>query len=94
MDEPRATTIAQLNQSGAFRELAAELHDAEERYWQGFTKRIRGLQPEQRIVETVDWNEVEFMRARFAAARIILKQPDRAARYLERGKEATNPDED
>lgn len=80
MDEPQAATIAQLRQSGAFRELARVLEDAETRYWEKLTKRLRaGEDPDQ--------SEINHMRAKFEAARQIMAQPDRAARFLERHKE-------
>jgi hypothetical protein len=87
MDEVRAGIIAPLKHHAAFRELADDLAEAEAKYWKRFASRIKSG-------EVIDQREVDFMRGKFEAVRVIVKQPERAARHLERVNENKEPDLD
>ncbi len=81
MDDQRAARISQLEHVPAFAELGEELKEAEARFWQRYVVRVKAG-------EEISLRELDFMRGKFEAIRVILNQPVRAARTMERIREA------
>lgn len=77
----RLARIASLKTTTGWDELEAELNRAEARYWKRHQADIRSGKP-------VDQRELDYMRGKFDAIKVILKQPDKAANKLVEPEEA------
>ena len=80
MDKVRADAIAKLKHHPAFKDLAAEVAEAEQRYWRNVVARLKAG-------EAIDQRELDEARGHFKAADLFVKYPDKALRMLERAKE-------
>ena len=82
----RLNRIASLKGSAAWADLTDELERAEERFWKRHNADMRSGKP-------ADQRELDYMRGKFDALRALLKQPEKAARHLERAEEAETHEE-
>ena len=80
MDEKRAFSIESLKHTPAWDELAAELEAAEEKWWTRYRAELK-------LGKELDQRELDYMRGKFDGIRQLLKQPERAARVIEKTKE-------
>lgn len=79
-------SIAALKDTAGWDALTAEAQRAEERYWKRHRADVRQGKP-------VDQRELDYMRGTFDALRALLKQPEKAARQLDRAEEAETHEE-
>lgn len=79
----RLRRLSTLTETQAFKDLATELEAAEERYWRRHIADIKLGKP-------LDQRELDFMRGKFDAVRVILGRPAKAAKQLEAKEEGLN----